>query len=263
MNIKERFKLEHDYSCDSSLGRWFNRLIEKEIKDINIEDVCRMLRQDFLVEVATPVGIQYLYDDPFCGELYEGELLKCFIRDQKSQIYDNETEFIKIAKIAENKLKSDNQLIVSFEENGSKQEIEELIKRLNNILSGKEPNLHLDLISKTIRKHFVVESISTNILNPEYSWQKIPNLTVRFGELSSDSSAKSLDKLLSSFNGNCSWIIKPSRFFQKNKGTYYITVKERKNLSAYKRKHKREVWEAALDDIVALSNHIDDGMPNT
>ena len=60
MNIKEKFRLEHDNSCDSSLGRWYNRFIEKEEKELNIEDICRMLRQDLLVEVATPIGIQHL-----------------------------------------------------------------------------------------------------------------------------------------------------------------------------------------------------------
>ena len=262
MNIKDKFRLEHDNSCDSSLGRWYNRFIEKEEKELNIEDICRMLRQDLLVEVATPIGIQHLYDNPFCGELYEGELLQCFIRDQKDQIYDNKTDFFKIAEIAENILRTNNQISTSLDGNGSKQEIKELVRRLNDILSGKEPNLHLDLVSKTIKKQFAVESISTNILNPEYPWQRVPKLTVKFCEMSSDASVKTLDKILSSFKGNCSWIIKSGNHIQKNRGIYYITIKEGKNQSAYRKKYKREVWEAALDDIVALSDHISGGKKN-
>jgi hypothetical protein len=70
----------------SSLDKWYSEIVSKDEKDYSIEDICRMLRQDYLIDRAVQIGIDYLKKDPFVGNIYNGELLSAFINDQKSYI---------------------------------------------------------------------------------------------------------------------------------------------------------------------------------
>lgn len=58
------------------LQKWYNQLIEKTIYEITIADVLRMIRQNEFIEIAISRAICYYKNNPFAGELYEGELLE-------------------------------------------------------------------------------------------------------------------------------------------------------------------------------------------
>lgn len=58
------------------LQEWHNLLIEKTVDEITVADVARMLRQNELVDLALSKAIDFLKQDLFAGELYEGELLE-------------------------------------------------------------------------------------------------------------------------------------------------------------------------------------------
>ena len=52
------------------------QLIEKTIAEITVEDVLRMIRQKEFTNLAVSKAINFLKEDVFVGELYEGELLE-------------------------------------------------------------------------------------------------------------------------------------------------------------------------------------------
>ena len=58
------------------LQKWYNQLIEKTIAEITVEDVLRMIRQKEFTNLAVSKAINFLKEDVFVGELYEGELLE-------------------------------------------------------------------------------------------------------------------------------------------------------------------------------------------
>jgi hypothetical protein len=62
---------DHQYSLDE----WFNSIMSKTVDELTIADICRMLRQKICSAVAIGKAIDMLNDDPFVGELYEGQLM--------------------------------------------------------------------------------------------------------------------------------------------------------------------------------------------
>lgn len=64
---------DNDHQC--SLDEWFNSIMHKTVEQLNIADVCRMLRQKICSAVAIDKAITLLNKDPFIGDLYEGQLM--------------------------------------------------------------------------------------------------------------------------------------------------------------------------------------------
>ena len=52
------------------------QLIEKTIVEITVADVLRMIRQKKFTDLAMSKAINFLREDVFVGELYEGDLLE-------------------------------------------------------------------------------------------------------------------------------------------------------------------------------------------
>ncbi len=82
--MEDKRKIKEIYNCDyiSSneklypLQRWYNELIDKTIKEITVADVLRMMRQKEFPDLAMSKSMEFLRDNVFAGETYEGELLK-------------------------------------------------------------------------------------------------------------------------------------------------------------------------------------------
>lgn len=58
------------------LQKWHNQLIDKTINEITITDVLRMIRQKEFLDLAMDKAMEFLQDNVFAGETYEGELLE-------------------------------------------------------------------------------------------------------------------------------------------------------------------------------------------
>lgn len=77
----KRIKDLYDYDMVSDAdenniaNEWFNVLMEKFVSELNIGDICRMLRQKIFSVVAIDRAIEILNTDPFVGDLYEGQLM--------------------------------------------------------------------------------------------------------------------------------------------------------------------------------------------
>lgn len=77
-------KIKDIYKCESieavgeiyPLQKWYNQLIDKTISQIDVSDVLRMFRQKEFIDIAIIKAVEYLKEDPFIGDMYDGELLE-------------------------------------------------------------------------------------------------------------------------------------------------------------------------------------------
>ena len=60
---------------NSPLDQWFSQVILKPVDDLFVGEIARMLRQEIYLDIAIPCAWNELLNDPFCGEMYDGELL--------------------------------------------------------------------------------------------------------------------------------------------------------------------------------------------
>ncbi|CAM2771872.1 hypothetical protein HP548_13795 [Paenibacillus taichungensis] len=77
--IKEIYALNQNIQTEESeypLDQWYNRLIDKTIDEIELEDVSRMLAQNVFMDLGIKKALEILKGDPLAGEMYDGHLLK-------------------------------------------------------------------------------------------------------------------------------------------------------------------------------------------
>ncbi|MEK4663629.1 contact-dependent growth inhibition system immunity protein [Paenibacillus sp. SAF-068] len=77
--IKEIYSIDQNIQTDNSdspLDHWYDRLINKKVSELDLEDVSRMLGQHVLIDLGIEKAIEILSEDPLAGEMYDGHLLK-------------------------------------------------------------------------------------------------------------------------------------------------------------------------------------------
>jgi hypothetical protein len=72
--IYEYDLIEED-GMDNAVDEWFNTIMEKTKDQLSLADVSRMLRQKICSRIAIKRAIEMLSDDPFVGEMFEGQLM--------------------------------------------------------------------------------------------------------------------------------------------------------------------------------------------
>lgn len=246
----------------SSIEKWYSEIVSKDEKDYSVEDICHMLRQDCFVDRAVHIGIRLLKEKPFIGSLYAGELLDGFLYEQKSYIYVYQKDFEEISSIAHKFLLENPNLLDVFIDDESVEEAKQLVIKLDNILDGTEVNLHLELIPQIIKRYFAIVSIGTNIANPEFKWRRMPFLPIVFDEKCSKRDAKKLNGVLKCFRGNCKWYLH-RELFSKNRNLFFLTIRERYYPEMHKSSNVREAWEAAIEDILPLADHLEKSLANS
>lgn len=88
-NRKIREIYDYDLLEDTTgtqLTEWYNVVMEKTVGELTVSDVCRMLRQKIFSVVAIGCAIHMLEDDPFLGELYEGQLFITLFNAKKKYL---------------------------------------------------------------------------------------------------------------------------------------------------------------------------------
>lgn len=78
------------------LQKWYNQLIDKEVEELSISDVLKMIRQNEFLDIAVSKSIDILKQNPFAGELYEGELFEkiAYISDKDLGKYHSDLQQI-------------------------------------------------------------------------------------------------------------------------------------------------------------------------
>ena len=75
--IKQIYNLEYDDSeFNSGLIKWYNRLLDKTIIELDEIDVSKMIRQKILKDLAIGRAIEIFEENPVVGEMYEGDVLE-------------------------------------------------------------------------------------------------------------------------------------------------------------------------------------------
>ncbi|CAM4314471.1 contact-dependent growth inhibition system immunity protein [Paenibacillus xylanexedens] len=77
--IKEIYSIDQNIQTDNSdspLDHWYDRLINKKVDELDLEDVSRMLGQHVFIDLGIEKAIEILSEDPLAGEMYDGHLLK-------------------------------------------------------------------------------------------------------------------------------------------------------------------------------------------
>lgn len=75
---------------DSPLDKWFHEMIQKNVDELTLKDISRMLRQEIYLDIALPIAYKMALSDPFCGEMYVGEMIELLTRVYIS--YPNERD---------------------------------------------------------------------------------------------------------------------------------------------------------------------------
>ncbi|ECE6401407.1 hypothetical protein FNJ07_23350 [Salmonella enterica subsp. salamae] len=74
--IKNTYNLSYgDLKVNSGLIKWYNRLLDKTAVELDEIDISKMIRQDILVDLAIDSAINILKDNPYAGEMYDGDVL--------------------------------------------------------------------------------------------------------------------------------------------------------------------------------------------
>ena len=77
MKIRDIYQLpQGEVQEGYALDEWFNALINKKITNLNINDLCRMIKQDIFIEVAIDRAFEFLKLNPLEGDVYDGQLLE-------------------------------------------------------------------------------------------------------------------------------------------------------------------------------------------
>ena len=114
-SLKDLFGLKYeDSNIQTGLIRWYNRVIDKSIEDLNVVDVAKMIRQDVLRDIAIDKAIKLFLIDPFDGEMEDGDLLALLVscgpmvaknekaKKLRSRLLDLENEYEQFDWVDEN-----------------------------------------------------------------------------------------------------------------------------------------------------------------
>ncbi len=82
--MKDKRKIKELYDCKYIISdeelypiqKWYNRIIDKTTDEITIADILRMIRQKEFCDLAVEKAVEFLRDNVFAGETYDGELLE-------------------------------------------------------------------------------------------------------------------------------------------------------------------------------------------
>ncbi|KAA6047880.1 hypothetical protein F3I35_07200 [Pantoea sp. Bo_7] len=86
----------NDISQKSSLEEWFERILDMPIEDLEVEDVCRAIRQKICIDQLLPKILTILKEDPLAGEFYDGELISSLSTITENDLKINKETFIEI-----------------------------------------------------------------------------------------------------------------------------------------------------------------------
>jgi hypothetical protein len=129
-------KLKDIFHCKKILGEslyplqiWYNNLIEKTVDEITIFDILRMLRQKVFIELAMNKALEYLRQDVFIGEQYDGQMIEEMSKLNTDFLKSYKEDLIIILNGALEKSK-----LHEWSYNGEKEEFDSIVNELMNRL---------------------------------------------------------------------------------------------------------------------------------
>lgn len=131
MKIKELYGCEYESSEEElyPLQNWYNQLIDKTIQDITPGDVARMLRQKMFPGLAMTKAIELLRENPFAGELYEGEILAAIAGMEASITASDKKELQSVLKDANERM-AEHEWTYNGEEDEFKEIVDSVARKI-------------------------------------------------------------------------------------------------------------------------------------
>lgn len=81
---------------NSPLDQWFYGMIQKKESELTLLDLSRLLRQEIYLDIAIPLACKKILENPFCGEMYEGQLVELLIRTLENNSEKKENGFYRL-----------------------------------------------------------------------------------------------------------------------------------------------------------------------
>ncbi|MDE6674606.1 MAG: hypothetical protein K2K19_07325 [Acetatifactor sp.] len=132
MKIKDLYGCEYAEQEWYPLPKWYNQLIDKTTEEITPGDVARMLRQEVLPDLAMTKAIEFLRENPFAGELYEGEILTAIAGREASLLTPYAEELMVILRDALEKI-----TVCEWSYDGEAEELKEIVDSVaRNLVYG-------------------------------------------------------------------------------------------------------------------------------
>lgn len=129
MTIKELYGCEYEKEELYSLQKWYNQMIDKTIPELTPGDVSRMLRQEVLLDLAMTRAIEFLRENPFAGEMYEGEMLAAIARMETSILAPHAEELNAVLRDAAEKI-----AVHEWYYDGEEEELREIVDAVASAL---------------------------------------------------------------------------------------------------------------------------------
>lgn len=106
--MEDTRKIKEIYDCVAiisekelyPLQKWYNQLIDKKPSEIIVADVLRMIRQKQFIDLAMSKAINFLQEDVFTGETYDGEMLEKISEMDSSFLMSYADDLLNIIKNA-------------------------------------------------------------------------------------------------------------------------------------------------------------------
>ena len=129
MKIRDIYQLpQGEVQEHYALDEWYNIIINKDITELDINDWCRMIKQDIFIELAIDKAIGFLKLNPVEGDIYNGQLLEVLFS-------------VDMEKITEQK-EPLKEVLMDIKEN----------VEMDNFMSDEDYNEYKDLVEKFLTK---------------------------------------------------------------------------------------------------------------
>ena len=129
MKIRDIYQLpQGEVQENYALDEWFNTLINKEITNLDIIDLCRMIKQNIFIELAIDRAIEHLELNSLEGDVYCGQLLEVLFAVDMDKISEHK-ELLKV-------------ILMDVKEN----------VEIDNFMSVEDYNEYKDVVEKFLTK---------------------------------------------------------------------------------------------------------------
>ena len=131
MKIRDIYQLpQGEVQEGYALDEWFNALINKKITNLNINDLCRMIKQDIFIEVAIDRAFEFLKLNPLEGDVYDGQLLEVLFSVDVEKTSEHKERLKEILMDVKGNVEIDN--FISAEDfNEFKKLVEKFLTKIN------------------------------------------------------------------------------------------------------------------------------------
>lgn len=124
--IKEIYNEEFVNNPETSLLKHYNSILNKTPDELDVGDICVLIRQEFFLDIAVPKAIELIKEDHAAGDNYDYCLL-VNLSEMENPLLEFKTELSSLVATLENDLPK-----IDFELDSDKDDYCESIERLKD-----------------------------------------------------------------------------------------------------------------------------------